>query len=175
MNHQPYETWLLAAEPLTPEQDALLRAHVAACPECRRVQAGWQAASGQLANVRLVSPTPGFSRRFSESLAARRARQAHLNQIRWLIMGLSIGVASTSLLLAVMVFTSTSPVSLLVRVTEIITGAFSLWGRASQLLIVSLQQPLVLGIWILLTSGVCLLTFGWLVTLWRISSQGAQQ
>ena len=128
-----------------------------------------------LKNVRMVSPEPGFSQRFTASLAARRARQAHQRQIRQMILGLSLGVISCAGLLTFIIFSVASPVDLLVRATEMITGMIFWWNQASRLLIAGLQQPLILLVWILLTSGLCLTAFGWCFTLWRISSKGAQQ
>ena len=173
MSHQLYETWLLDETNLSPQDDAAFQAHLQICPQCRLVKTGWESARSRLNNIRMVNPEPGFSQRFTASLAVRRARQAHQQQIRRLILGLSLGVIGSSALLGLVIFSVATPVDLLVRATQIITGAIVWWNRASQFLIVALQQPLVLLVWILLTSGLCLLAFGWLFTLWRISSKGA--
>lgn len=175
MSHQPYETWMLDEAALSPQDEAALQAHLQTCSQCRLVKTGWESARSVLKNVRMVSPEPGFSQRFTASLAARRARQAHQRQIRLMILGLSLGVISCAGLLAFIIFSVASPVELLVRATEIITGIVAWWNQASRLLIAGLQQPLILLIWILLTTGLCLIAFGWLFTLWRISSKGAQQ
>lgn len=173
MNHQPYETWLLDEPNLSPQDDAALQAHLQTCAQCRLVKTGWESARSRLNNHRMVSPEAGFSQRFTGSLAARRIRQAHQQQVRRLILGLSLGVIGSAVLLGVVIFSVASPVDLLVRATAILTGSIAWWNRVSQLLIAGLQQPLVLIVWILLTSGLCLLAFGLLFTLWRISSKGA--
>lgn len=175
MNHQPFETWMINDVHLSLEQETVLQSHLATCPECRKLQSGWQAARQALRAAPMIRPAPGFQYRFSASLAQRRALQAHQRQIRNLILGLSISVIATALLLLVVILAAASPVDILVRTTEIITGLIGWWNRASRLLIATLQQPVALVIWILLTSGISLLAFGWLFTLWRISLQGAQQ
>jgi predicted anti-sigma-YlaC factor YlaD len=175
MSHLPYETWLLDETDLSPQDEAALQAHLQTCAQCRLVKTGWEAARSRLKSVRMVSPEPGFSQRFNATLAARRARQAHQRQIRLLILGLSLGVIASAGLLVFFIFSASSPVGLLVRATGIITGTVSWWNQASRLLIAGLQQPLILLVWILLTSGLCLTAFGWLFTLWRISSKGAHQ
>jgi hypothetical protein len=175
MSHQPFESWLLDETNPSPEQEAALQAHLETCPECRQIHAGWLAARETLQFSRMARPAPGFSQRFTASLAERRARQAHRRQIRNLILGLTLGVFASAGLLAVLIFAVDSPVDLLVKATQGITGLVSWWNQVQQLLFVALQLPGILVIWILLTSGVCLLVIGWLFTLWRISHQGAQQ
>jgi hypothetical protein len=175
MSHQPFETWMLDEIHLSLEQENTLQAHLAACADCRRVQLGWQSARQTLQTSRMVRPAPGFSQRFTATLAERQARLASQRQVRSLILGLSLGVIATAALLVFVIFSVTSPVDFLVRTTEVITSSIGWWNRASRLLIASLQQPVVLAIWILLTSGISLLAFGWLFTLWRISMQGAEQ
>jgi predicted anti-sigma-YlaC factor YlaD len=175
MSHQPFETWMLDEIHLSMEQENNLQAHLAICPECRRVHQGWQAARQVMQARRMVRPAPGFNQRFSVTLAERRARQIHQRQVRNLILGLSIGVIATAAMLIVVIFSVSSPVDFLVRTTEIITSLIGWWNKASRVLIAALQQPIILAVWILLTSGVSLLAFGWLFTLWRISLQGAEQ
>ncbi len=174
MSHQPFDTWLLDEIHPSPEQEEALQAHLASCQECRQIRAGWLAARQTLQSSRMARPVPGFSGRFNASLAERRALQAHRRQIRNLILGLSLGLIICAGLLAVVIFTATSPVSLLVKTTEGITRAIAWWNQAEQIVIAALQQPVILVVWILLTSGVSLVAIGWLFTLWRISLQGAQ-
>lgn len=175
MSHQPFETWMIDEIPLSLEQETTLQSHLDTCTACRELQTGWRSARQALQTTAMIRPAPGFSLRFTASLAQRRAIQAHRRQIRNLILGLSLSVMATAVLLAVVIFAVASPVDLLVRTTEVITGLIGWWNRVSRLLIASLQQPVVLVIWVLLTSGISLLAFGWLFTLWRISLQGAEQ
>jgi predicted anti-sigma-YlaC factor YlaD len=175
MNHQPYESWMVDEIHLSLEQEITLQQHLAECKDCRKLHTGWQAAHQALKTRAMFRPAPGFSQRFSVSLAQRRALQNHQRQIRNLILGLSLSVMTTAVLLAVVIFAVSSPVEILVRTTEVITGLIGWWNRASRLLIASFQQPVFLAIWVLLTSGISLLAFGWLFTLWRISLQGAEQ
>jgi predicted anti-sigma-YlaC factor YlaD len=174
MSHQPFEPWLLNEANPSPEQEAALQAHLATCQECRQIRDGWLAARQTLQSSRMARPAPGFSERFNASLAERRALQAHRRQIRNLILGLSLGLIICAGLLAVVIFTTTSPVNLLVKTTEGVTSVIGWWNQSERVVIAALQQPVILVVWILLTSGVSLLAIGWLFTLWRISLQGAQ-
>ncbi len=174
MSCQSFEPWLLAEIDLTPEQEASLQSHLATCQECRRIRAGWQAARQELERPRMAQPAPGFSERFSASLAVRRARQAHLRQIRNLILGLSLCLIVCAIVLVGLIFSATSPVDILVRINGGIVKTIAWWNQAEAVLLVALQQPAILVIWILLTSGISLVAVGWLFSLWRISLHGGQ-
>ncbi len=71
MNHRPFEDWLLDDQPLTPQQQRDLQAHVRSCPACAAI------AESNLAlhATRLVSPAAGFADRFQVRLAKRRREQ----------------------------------------------------------------------------------------------------
>lgn len=78
MNHQPFETWLLYDQPLTPEQKRDLQAHVRECRSCTAIAESNLA----LKSARMVAPAEGFTARFETRLARRRKQQ------RWhLIIG----------------------------------------------------------------------------------------
>jgi anti-sigma factor RsiW len=175
MNHQPFETWLVDEVTITPEQETALQAHLEVCPHCRQIKTGWQAARSSLQTAPLVRPAPGFSQRFSATLAERRAREIHRRQIRRLILGLTLGLVISIGLLGGIIFSVASPVDLMVKGAGAVTGILSGFIRIEHLLFSALQQPWVLGIWILATSGISILVVGWMITLWRISSQGVQK
>lgn len=175
MSHQPFETWLLEENNRTPEQEAALQAHLLNCAECRLIHTGWQEARLSLNTTRMAIPAPGFTQRFSASLVARRAEQAHKRQIRNLILGLTLGLISTAVLLTAVIFSFNSPAEMLVNGVEAITMGVNRWNQVVHVLSAAMQQPFFLVIWILVTCGVSILACGWLFTLWRISVQGAQQ
>ena len=175
MSHQPFETWLLDESNHTQEQEAALQAHLANCAECRQIHAGWQEAQLSLKSVRMAKPASGFSQRFSASLAQRRAVQAHRRQIRNLILGLSLGLIATALILTAVLFTFSSPTEIFVNGVEVLMKGVNRWNQVVHVLSAAMQHPIFLVVWILVTCGVSVLACGWLFTLWRISVQGAQQ
>ena len=175
MSHQPFETWLLEENNHTPEQEAALQAHLVTCAECRQIHTGWQEAQLSLKTTRMVSPAPGFSQRFSATLVARRAEQAHRRQIRNLILGLTLGLITTAVLLSAVIFSFNSPTEIFVNGVEAITIGVNRWNQVVHVLTAAMRQPFFLVVWILVTCGVSILACGWLFTLWRISVQGAQQ
>jgi predicted anti-sigma-YlaC factor YlaD len=175
MSHQPFETWLLDENNHTQEQEAALQAHLAICAECRQIHTGWQEARLSLKSARMAKPASGFSQRFSASLAQRRAVQAHRRQIRNLILGLSLGLVATAVLLTAVIFTFSSPTEILVSGVEVIMMGVNRWNQVIHVLSAAMMQPIFLVVWILATCGVSVLACVWLFSLWRISVQGAQQ
>ncbi len=76
MNHRPFEDWLLDDQPLTPQQERDLQAHMRGCTSCAAI------AESNLAlhAVRPMSPAAGFTERFQVRLAKRR-RELQTRQV----------------------------------------------------------------------------------------------
>lgn len=72
MVHQPYETWLLDDERLTPEQERELQTHLRICPKC----AALARSNLALRAAPVISPPQGFTLRFQQRLAAQRQAEA---------------------------------------------------------------------------------------------------
>ncbi len=71
MNHRPFEDWLLDDQPLTPQQERELQAHVRSCNSCAAI------AESNLAlhAARMTEPKTGFTERFQLRLEKRRREQ----------------------------------------------------------------------------------------------------
>lgn len=69
MNHQPFESWLLEAQTLEPEQERKLQAHLRTCAHC----AALAETALALHAVRAVGPAAGFTVRFQRRLAMQKA------------------------------------------------------------------------------------------------------
>ncbi|HEY57703.1 MAG TPA: zf-HC2 domain-containing protein [Anaerolineae bacterium] len=77
--HEPYATWILEQEALTPEQRAALESHLAQCAPCQALDLGWRAARRGLSHYPEAAPRPGYLARWQVYRAAqvrRRRRQA---------------------------------------------------------------------------------------------------
>lgn len=76
MNHRPFEDWLLADQPLNPEQKRELQTHLRDCTACTALAE----VNLALRSARTVVPAPGFSSRWQARLAVehklQRRRQA---------------------------------------------------------------------------------------------------
>lgn len=98
MKHELYREWMLNDGPGSEEQASELRAHLAVCDSCRRIQRGWRGARSAIEASAPVQPAAGFVQRFELRLAAKRAAEAR-RQVA-LIFALSvIGALGSALLL----------------------------------------------------------------------------
>lgn len=64
MNHKLYEKWILDEPKLTASQKEELKNHLAVCPKCRQLNAGWQASKQLLSQTIQHAPAAGFSTRW---------------------------------------------------------------------------------------------------------------
>jgi len=72
MNHQPFETWLLSDETLSPENARTLEAHLQTCEHCQQLQVGWLGVVDLFDGAPDVEPAPGFANRWQTRLEAER-------------------------------------------------------------------------------------------------------
>lgn len=70
----------LAAGALSAEEDARLRAHLAACPECRRQEQLWRRLLGAMQRIPETVPTPA---RLARVVALAQARREEVLEKRW--------------------------------------------------------------------------------------------
>ncbi len=174
MGHQPFETWMLEEEVLTGEQRQELAAHLMTCTACLELQNALTASSAFLHTISPVSPAAGFTQRWKEKLALRREAEDKL-QIRRFFLPVFIGaLISLGGLIAVMGLTNFSITDLMVPIVAFIGSLFSLAGNAQVFLGINLSAPVSVILWVLVTGSICLLIFGWVYVLWRISSQGVK-
>ncbi len=172
MGHQPFETWLLEEETLTAEQRQELAAHLMACTACLELQNALIASSAFLHTIAPVSPAEGFTQRWKDKLALRRIVENKL-QIRRFFLSVFIGaLISLGGLIAVLGLAHFSITDLLVPIVAFFGSLFSLAGDAQVFLGINISAPVSVILWVLVTGSICLLIFGWVYVLWRISSQG---
>lgn len=174
MRHQPFETWIVEESKLTREQRASLQEHLLTCEECRQFQRSWSTVRNHMASAPVMAPAPGFTRRWSASLVERRRQQQKLQERR-LLLFLVTGAAASLVMLIVYLFATTSPAGLLVGLFETATHALISWNHVEQAILPVIDDlPLAIPVafWILLTTGIALLSVVWVVAIWRISPKG---
>ncbi len=72
MNHQPFETWLLSDEELTPENERALDEHLETCDHCQEINNAWLGVVDLFAEMPDMAPAPGFVDRFQIRLTTER-------------------------------------------------------------------------------------------------------
>ncbi len=91
MNHEPYEEWLLSGEELTADQQQSLAEHIETCPDCAKIFYAWKAVDQAMRSAPEVEPEPGFSSRWKQRLADRRAAQQR--RLTWISLSVCLGGA----------------------------------------------------------------------------------
>ncbi len=118
MNHQPFETWLLNDEPLTPEEQRSLQQHLTTCEHCRTLSGAWSEVEHLMRSAPVPQPPSGFVGRFQIRLHAYQARRTRRQA--WLLVLLNVGgmVVITGIFLALLLLTVQSPLDWLVASTQ---------------------------------------------------------
>jgi hypothetical protein len=172
MGHQPFESWLLDEPELSSPQRQELAAHLESCPECTVLQASLEASTLLLKSTPEVAPAAGFTERWKVNLVERRARQ-HRRQTRLFFLSSIVGaLVCLGGLYAILKIADFSIADLLVSGARVVTGLIGFFSQTGIFLGVNLKGPLPVIFWILISSGFCLLVFGWIYTLYRISFRG---
>ena len=106
MCHQPFESWLLSAGPLMPEDERMLQEHVDACESCRELSFAWGEIESLFRETSIEEPMPGFANRWQIRLENLAIEQNLRRQklISWGFISLTIGVALIVLTVMVILF-----------------------------------------------------------------------
>jgi anti-sigma factor RsiW len=171
MNHEPYEEWLLSGEDLSADQQLLLENHLASCADCTQLAAAWQAVHQALISIPEVEPEPGFTDRWKERLADRRAAQ-HI-RLTWIallvcvggilltLIGLAMpdiqGIPSPIQLLSLIVFNTAQSIVTLQHVGAWVISFLS-------------GVPLIFPVlfWIATSTALLLWSLVWMIGIWRL-------
>jgi hypothetical protein len=171
MNHQPFETWLLSEETLSPQQAKALREHLWACQDCQCLDHSLSGVGQLVQGSGMASPTPGFAARWQVRLAEEHRRR-HQRQA-WATLAITGSIAAILfVLLGVQALDVLhSPQQALMYV---IYRLFSLYivVQASLQLIPQTLQPLVgllpLGLWVFALGIASILGVLWIVVYQKI-------
>jgi hypothetical protein len=174
MRHQPFETWIIAEQPLDPDQARALQSHLLECEDCRQLSTGWAGARASLSAAAQAAPAPGFTRRFQSHLAERRYHQQQLQIRRTFLFLLSGSVASLMALVAFLLFVIT-PSGLFVSAFRSLTQVLVWWNNLQSMylpLVQSLPIYVPIALWIIFTTSLSVFSVIWIASIWRISTQG---
>lgn len=81
MKHQPFETWILLEQKLTPEQKQALRNHLKTCAHCRHLDQSMREITQLFKTTPAPYPAPGFTTRWKKRLADRERKKK--NVLTW--------------------------------------------------------------------------------------------
>ena len=173
MNHQPFENWLLQDEPLLPDEEQALQAHLAVCLNCQELESTWKGVAHRLKHAQMAAPADGFSERWKQKLALEQQRRQRRQSLAVLV--LSLGAAGILALVMINLVYPLWRVPGLVFWTTVyqlfsLSQWFNMLGDlGAELLNFSGQELSLAPLWILFIIGLaCELGVLWLISLRRL-------
>ncbi len=174
MNHQPFDTWLIEPEELTPEQKGALSQHLQTCSQCRQLSVSLVRLDRILEETPIQLAPIGFTDRFQANLARRR-KEEQRRQIRTVILILLGAILTSSGIFLANFLSHYSLTKLIGSLIQFITYApqrliefrfiISFW-------IVKIPAPVFAITGALIVFWTFLLLTPWVLTLLRIKRQG---
>jgi hypothetical protein len=166
MNHLPFKEWLLSEEPLTQEQNQVFQEHLRGCVECQQAQASWSEVNNLFQRTTQMAPAAGFTNRWQNRLAVRRAKRQRLQ------LGLAlIGGVVLALVLILLVSTQLfplfqSPTQFVLMCLAQLASLFVLFSSLQTYLTVFFKSfPLIPILGLVLSVGfISLISVLWLTT-----------
>ncbi len=176
MEHQPFENWILSGDPLTPTQKTDLKNHLSICSHCLSIKEGISGVEDLFNAATFESPSPGFSQRFRIMAVQREEEARRLQSYFFLGWTLVITVIVSISYLSILMVTQSPTEVISGLMTSTINTAFQFDSMLH--LIKTWAQLIPLPIILALVAGsaslVVLLTSGWIVSVWKISTQGVK-
>jgi hypothetical protein len=181
MKHQPFEKWILSAQPLTPTEGDELDRHLTLCQACRALHAGVLRAEAVFRGASLAEPGEGFAARWKLRLAQEReGRRRRLAW--WTFAWTTLAAAPVALAVAwqTLAFSGFFP-SLL---AQALLQAIRWWtwlrliGEIARALVTNLPVPAVSGAvlgWVTLLTAAGSLAVAWSALMIRYSPQGGRR
>lgn len=176
MEHQPFENWILSGDVLTPTQSSELEGHLAVCSHCASIKEGISRVEVLFRSATFESPSPGFTSRFKLMAAQREEEARRLQSYFFLGWTLIVTVIVSLAYITSLVLTRSLAAVMTDVMNSTINAAFQL-DSLIQLIMTWIQViplPIILAIAAGSASLVILLTSGWVLSVWKISTQGVK-
>ena len=176
MDHKPYESWLVADEPLLPDQKLSLQEHLETCEACRQLQLSWSEVEGIFEARSFLHPEPGFTKRWQLRLADELSLESEKEQLRstWMFLAATTGSAFLVLVFLSIRFLSTiqNPTETFISGMTLIAGVLNL-TETIQKAIFPLFEVVLLSVptlwWLFLVLSASLLTLVLTFSIFRIA------
>jgi hypothetical protein len=176
MEHQPFENWILSGDPLTQSQFTELKAHLSICPHCTTIKEGFSGVEMLFKSATFESPSPGFTHRFKIMAAQREEEARRLQSYFFLGWTMIVTVVVSIAYLTTMMLTKSPTEVITELMSSTINVAFQLDTLIETLMawFTIIPLPITLAIIAGSASLVVLLTSGWIISVWKVSSQGVR-
>lgn len=172
-NHPHFEAWLFSRDNLNSPEAALLQAHLESCETCRNQFDALQAVEKQLRGSPMLSPEPGFSRRWEARLASQRLMRQRWQTNLALACSAAILLAFLGALAWLSLPVLRSPFAYLLILAYRLTSFYYTLTDLSNVIGLVVRLVLALAppaLWIALAVAAASLTALWTVTYRKLSS-----
>ncbi len=173
--HRPFEAWILGESRLGPKEAEALRGHLERCEACRSLAEAWPRVDRMLRSPALVSPRPGFARRW----ALRRAATTVSSRPRtaWGVFAASLAAAAAAAVavaweLAGLLASPSAPLQAWIRDLVQWSVFVRAAGDIAQAAARTLPSGLLGGLWLGFVAATGGLMILWIASLHRTLSQG---
>ena len=172
MNHQPFETWLLSDEPLSPENTSALDEHLKTCQHCQQLQDGWLGVVNLFDDAPDVEPAPGFVTRWQAHLEADR-QVGLVARYRWqpwiMLILIANVIAGLVFWLGTQLFTTfESPTQFVLFWIYRLVSTLTFVTTAQNILVTllrTLTSVVPAGVWIALAAGLGASSVVWVISM----------
>jgi hypothetical protein len=171
MSHYPYEEWILSDGTLTPQQAKAVRDHTEKCAQCHQLQKQWQAAKLEIKDEGFASPGAGFTARWQNSLADRRALQQKRSAQRLVLFLVGLAVITLGFWAAYFVST-TSPSDFLALIFSSAARLLIFYQEIKLIVlpvIFRIPPVIYLMAWVLALGTTLILALVWGGAIWHFS------
>lgn len=172
-DHQHFEEWLFSAAALTPDEKTRLQEHLRSCESCRRLSYAWGDVEEQLMDSPLVSPAPGFTRRWEARLAGERVRAHRRQTIATLSLGAGVVLVLLSALGILLLPLIQYPLPyVLISVYQLVTSVYyvSSIGEALGTLLHTVYKLMPPTLWVAASVALGSMCLLWIVALQKLTS-----
>lgn len=168
MNHRPFEDWLLADQPLTPEQKRELQAHLRTCDSCTAMAE----VNLALRSARTVAPAAGFSSRWQARLVVEQKLQRRRQVVGSTILALAGAGLLVWLAAPVVAAFLASPAQWIVNLVGyllFVMTSLEALGEAVGVMARVVPDFVPSYVWLVLISALGGMGLLWVVSLWRFT------
>ena len=173
MKSQSFDDWILADDPLSPEQESTLKKAIASLPLGEN-QTPWVRSFQQVEHVfksaPLAAPAAGFSGRWQSHLAEKKARHQRL----MIGLGALLAIASGTVIGLAIFIPQLETVSIAQLANSLISSLVILTARVYQIRLLAsyifreLPPVVPIVLWVGIATSMSLFTLAWIYTMWRI-------
>jgi hypothetical protein len=168
MEHQPFEDWLLADQPLTPEKKRELQSHLRECSQCSALAE----VNLSLRAAKLATPQAGFTSRWQSRLATQRKsqrRRQFIGSVILVIGGVALLGWVTAPIMGPFMLAPAAWITSWITYLVYLLSSLQTLGELGAVLLHIIPDFIPPFAWMILGSTISGLFLLWTVSIWKIT------